>query len=159
MTKKTVKDLDGDFQMLRGEFDKLKTMHDILTKKCEYLENKLEQKSSNVKCDDCGEEFIRIRDLRVHRKTHSSENISNKCDICDKEFNKEWKLRAHKKKHQNLKCDICNKTFNSESILEKHKKITHEKIKIYCHYFNNGLKCPFENECVFLHEDSELQVW
>ena len=25
---------------------------------------------------------------------------------------------------------------------------------IYCHFYNNGTTCPFEQECVFLHEHS-----
>ena len=35
-------------------------------------------------------------------------------------------------------------------------KISHESLKIYCHYFNNSKTCPFDDECVFLHEDAEI---
>ena len=30
-----------------------------------------------------------------------------------------------------------------------------KKIKLYCHYFNNKKTCPYEEECVFLHEDAK----
>ena len=51
------------------------------------------------------------------------------------------------------KCEQCNKT-KYQDILSKHIKIAHEKVNIYCHYFNNMKTCPFNEECIFLHEDS-----
>ena len=33
-------------------------------------------------------------------------------------------------------------------------KITHEDTKLYCHYFNNEKICPFDKDCIFLHENS-----
>ena len=27
---------------------------------------------------------------------------------------------------------------------------------MYCHYFNNKKACPFKEECILLHEDSEM---
>ena len=29
-------------------------------------------------------------------------------------------------------------------------------MKICCHYFNNDKDCPFDDECIFAHEDSCL---
>ena len=69
-------------------------------------------------------------------------------------FDKEWKMKAHLKTHKLHKCDNCKKTFKNEDILEKHLKIAHEGLKIYCHYFNNEKECPFNEKCIFLHENS-----
>ena len=38
--------------------------------------------------------------------------------------------------------------------MEKHIQISHGNMKIYCHFFNNEKKCPYENECIFLHDDA-----
>ena len=40
-------------------------------------------------------------------------------------------------------------------LLEKHKTGVHEDLEIFCHYFNNNKDCPFDDQCVYLHEDSE----
>ena len=40
--------------------------------------------------------------------------------------------------------------------MRKHVKITHENFKMYCHYFNNKKTCPYNEECVFLHEEAKL---
>ena len=32
----------------------------------------------------------------------------------------------------------------------------HEGLTIFCHFFNNNKTCPFNNGCVFVHEDSEV---
>jgi hypothetical protein len=52
------------------------------------------------------------------------------CSECEKEFDEEWKMCAHKKNH--------------------------EKMKIYCHFFNYKKICPYDKECIFLHEDSDV---
>ena len=61
---------------------------------------------------------------------------------------------AHLRNHKEYSCDICNKTFKYQDILEKHIIITHEEAKLYCHFYNNETTCPFEQDCVFLHEHS-----
>ena len=35
-----------------------------------------------------------------------------------------------------------------------HTAVSHENMKIYCHYFNNLIECPFAQDCIFLHETS-----
>ena len=65
-------------------------------------------------------------------------------------------MHAHKKNHSTFKCNICEKTFKCQEVMEKHAKIAHEKMKIYCHFFNNKKICPYDNECIFLHEDSDV---
>ena len=27
--------------------------------------------------------------------------------------------------------------------------------KIYCHYYNNNKECPFDDQCIFIHDDAE----
>ena len=71
-------------------------------------------------------------------------------------FKEEWKLNAHLKSHEKYSCDHCDKRFKFQDIKDKHVKIAHESLKIYCHYFNNSKTCPFDNECVFLHEDAKI---
>ena len=34
--------------------------------------------------------------------------------------------------------------------------ITHENFRIYCHFYNNEKTCPYDQECVFLHEESQI---
>ena len=78
------------------------------------------------------------------------------CDECEQLFDEKWKLTAHKKNHKTHKCDVCSKTFQDLDIMKKHSKISHENVRLYCHYFNNDKDCPYAEECIFLHEDSEL---
>ena len=33
-------------------------------------------------------------------------------------------------------------------------QISHENFNIYCHFFTDEKTCPYDVECVFLHEDS-----
>ena len=54
------------------------------------------------------------------------------------------------------KCDVCAKTFKYEDLRKKHMLITHENFRIYCHFFNNGKTCPYNEDCVFLHKDSTV---
>ena len=54
-------------------------------------------------------------------------------------------MREQKK----IKCDICEQEFYLKWRLIKHKE-GHEKRLRYCHYFNNDLTCPYEeNGCMF----------
>ena len=34
--------------------------------------------------------------------------------------------------------------------------ISHGDKLLYCHFFNNKKKCPYEKNCIFIHEDSEM---
>ena len=60
--------------------------------------------------------------------------------------------------HTNIRfnCENCDKTFVNEDTKEMHNAISHKNVRFYCHYFNNGKHCPFETECVFLHEVSKV---
>ena len=91
--------------------------------------------------------------IKPHMKKHRSSK-SIKCEKCEKTFDEEWKMRAHLKNHREHVCETCDKSFKYQDILEKHISITHEDAKLYCHFFNNETTCPFEKDCVFLHENS-----
>ena len=56
--------------------------------------------------------------------------------------------------HEKFECDECEKVFGYESVLEKHKEAAHENAELFCHYFNNDKDCPFEDRCIFVHEES-----
>ena len=35
-----------------------------------------------------------------------------------------------------------------------HIEAVHGSMTIFCHYYNNEKECPFEDQCIFAHEDS-----
>ena len=71
-------------------------------------------------------------------------------------FDEKWKFKAHKKTCKQYSCDQCDKIYKTENTHEKHTKIAHEQIKIYCHYFNNEKPCPYNEECIFIHEKTDV---
>ena len=154
MTRKTVKDLDVEVTSLKNELDdlksKLKELSDIIEKN-----NRGGMSNHNriFKCKICSDEFTALSELRKHKKVHMSGPLQ--CDVCSKTFNEEWKMNAHAKLHKKYCCDDCDKTFEYQNLKDMHVKIVHQNVKLYCHYYNNDKDCPFEEECVFLHEDSE----
>ena len=80
-----------------------------------------------------------------------------KCDMCGKTFTDEWKFNAHKQNHMVYHgCDLCEKTFKYQETLKKHMTAVHATLKIYCHFYNNDKDCPFKEECIFIHGDSEV---
>ena len=42
-----------------------------------------------------------------------------------------------------------------EGILEKHVDAVHAGFTLYCHYYNNNKECPYDEVCIFEHEESE----
>ena len=49
-----------------------------------------------------------------------------------------------------------NATVVTKYLYLKRLKIAHEDIKLYCHFFNNDKVCLKGEECVFLHEESDI---
>ena len=158
MTRKTVKDLEGELSLIKKELDQLKSKFDILASKCERLEEKCGERKSHIfKCDKCDEEFTRKKDLQKHKKKHMSCLPGPfQCDECDSTFNEEWKREAHKKNHGTNKCDHCDKNFKFKVNLKKHIEASHGTVKLYCHFYNNDDECPFDSECIFAHEDADI---
>ena len=82
-----------------------------------------------------------------------------KCNFCELSFNVNIVLEVHLKSHEKpkcFKCDICEQEFYLNWRLIKHKE-GHEKVFKYCHYFNNDVICPYEeNGCMFAHKVSPV---
>ena len=158
MSKKTVKDLEREISVQNKMIKKLNSNYDSLLEKYDELENKYIQsnsKTTTFNCTLCGEKCQSGQDLGRHRRSEHRNEGSYKCDVCEKVFDQEWKRKAHVKSHKKYQCDYCDKTFLYENFKDKHITAVHEHLKLYCHYFNNKKVCPFDTQCIFLHEDSE----
>ena len=157
MSKKTVKDLDSELTQVKDQFKDLEAKFHLLYEKHEVLEKKYEEVTTKkeFKCDGCDKHFTSVGKLRRHERTHKSTSRAFQCEKCEIVCNEEWKLKAHSKMHAKYSCEICDKTFKNEETKSKHKRIVHENLKLYCHYFNNGKDCPYQEEFIFLHEASK----
>jgi hypothetical protein len=82
-----------------------------------------------------------------------------KCNFCELNFGFHINLELNLKtqgKQKYFQCDICEQEFYLIWRLTKHKE-GHKKKPKYCHYFNNDLVCPYEeNGCMFVHNMSPL---
>ena len=154
------KKLETEFLNLKKEFVGLQTMiqsildkHGDLEKKYEKLIQK--QRKSNFRCRKCSDKFQSLSDLKKHKEEGCSKS-EFKCEECNKCFKDEKKLEDHvEKMHVKYECDECDKVFKYEAVLEKHMEAAHEDVELFCHYFNNDKDCPFEDECIYVHEESE----
>ena len=164
MGKKTIKELNLEIVKLRENHEKeinvMKSRHDILKEEFETLHKKYDMMmkkpfgSDAVKmCNACGVSMNTAREYKDHMRCYHSKE-SMKCSECERIFDEEWKLNAHLKKHKEFSCQQCEQTFKYEDIIEKHIAIAHEGMKLYCHFYNNEKNCPFEENCIFLHEYS-----
>ena len=156
MKKKTLNDLNKELIDLKSEFETLQCNFDDLTNKFEKLEKLYEEcsvkKVKKFKCKNCEEEFDDKNCLKQHRINNHNTSGILKCEHCDMEFSEEWKYDAHVKTCKNNSCDQCDKIFKTSKTLNNHVKIAHEEVQIYCHYFNNEKECPFNEECIYIHE-------
>ena len=161
MTGKTKKDLEAENALLKEELSDVKNKLSKLSEKYENLQtNRKPEKNADqnqcLRCEKCNRTFEKLTDMKKHKNEHKAKNDTFDCDQCEKKFNEEWKLCAHVKTHVNYKCDQCSKTFRYLDVMDKHTQISHGNLKLYCHFYNNMKTCPFDEECVFLHEDAEL---
>ena len=151
----SVKDFEPVFSTLNTEFVDLKSKVDTLINKYKDLEKQLKkQKKFSFKCNQCKKKFESIKELQDHKKEEGSCESNFKCDECGKTFRNKKQLEVHEKKHQKFECDECDCEFSYEGLLERHTEAVHGDMKIFCHYFNNDKDCPFDEECIFAHEDS-----
>lgn len=77
------------------------------------------------KCNDCSVGFDSKRDLKLHRRNHHNEIVSdlNECTICRTSFVTVIDLNAHMDNfHDNIeiKCDVCQHEFTSKKIYNEH---------------------------------------
>ena len=154
----SVKELQTEFVSLKSEFTDLKDKIDTLVNKYENLEKRYEKcmsrkKKSNFKCRKCDEVFETLNKLKMHK--NDSCVGSFKCEECDQTFKEESQLNEHKKKHTKFPCDECDKVYNFEGTLEKHKSACHEEYEIFCYFYNNNKDCPYDDQCIYMHEESE----
>ena len=159
MTVKTVEDLGRDLDVVKEDLAETKVKMSELLLLCKKLTKKFAIDDTLIKCDECESEFETYNDLRVHRKSHVVNTEKFRCEECGCDFLEKWKLNAHMKTHvkdNKYCCHDCGKTFKSEEIKTKHAKVTHESVKLFCHFYNNRIACPYDNKCVFLHEDAPL---
>lgn len=77
----------------------------------------------NYKCEECGLEFNRQRDLRVHSFEHYDGEIFN-CTQCKKKFKSKRLLLTHSTTHNssnnNFPCNHCEVTFKTPGGRRKH---------------------------------------
>ena len=155
MTNKTKKEIQAENNKLKESLDKFQIKCQKLSEKCDLLES---EKKQNFKCQKCSKKSENVNNLKGHLKKQkelpSTEEIY-KCSECEKQFNEEWKINAHMKMHKKYECDKCEKKFKYLDIKIKHIQVQHEKAKLYCHFYNNNKTCAYNDECVFLHEDSK----
>jgi hypothetical protein len=131
--------------ILKQNFEKLSAEHKTL-----------QTEKRNPKCKTCEKNPGSKVSLKKHKTVHEPSKNAFKCDECAKDFNEEWMLSAHLKTHKKYKCEKCDKSFKYLDIKKKHVLIQHENTKLYCHFYNNEKTCPFDDECIFLHEDSKF---
>ena len=150
MTAKNKKQLEKENNEIKKELSDVKNHYANLLEEYRCLEVKT---ISDFQCNKCEKNLEKVTNPQ---EDHSSALKIFKCDHCEKDFNEKWKLNAHSKTCRMKKCDVCDKTFKYEDLRKKHMLITHENFKIYCHFYNNEKTCPYNEDCVFLHEDSSV---
>ena len=154
-----------EFQFLKEEFINLQNVVNKLlgkdkTDKEEYVNPVSEttakdEKEKAVNCNLCDLNLDSKKSMKMHIKRNHPRKV--KCDECSKTFESNVDLEIHMNLHRKpkmFKCDICEKTFHLKWRLTKHISGHGTKMK-FCHYFNNQVKCPFEeNGCMFTHSAS-----
>ena len=180
MTKKTVKDLNKDFEfliekvnMLKTDYEErinvLKSDHEVRIK---YLEDQIvglkplnepsstetAENKSTIKCRECSFSFQNKSELKIHILALHPKQY--KCKLCANIFDTSLEYELHLKTHmveKNYKCEICDQSFYMKWRLGKHIK-QHEMTSFkYCHFFNNNKFCQFEElGCMFNHDHAPM---
>ena len=155
MTGKTVEELEVELSDIKEELADTKVKMKELLLFCKNISKSFALEKTIFKCDECEEKCESFKDLKTHKNEHRMDTKKLQCEKCDREFDEKWKLNAHIKSHE-YKCEVCDETFKSADIRSKHVKISHENLKLFCHFYNNRIDCPYGTKCVFKHEDAPL---
>ena len=156
MTSKNKKELQAENSQMKERFITLELNVEKLCEENKSLRTELILEKEKNRCNNCDKSPKRLSNLKNRKNDHESQPGVFKCDHCDKVFNEQWKMSAHVRKHDKHKCEQCDKTFKYLDIKKKHILVSHENVKLYCHFFNNQKTCPFDDACIFLHEDAKL---
>ena len=151
----SIKDLEPLFNNLNTVFADLQSKIDVIIKSYEDLEKQLQrQKKSAFRCRKCKMKFENLSQLQKHKNKKHSCQADFKCDKCDESFKNENQLAIHQQKHGKFECDKCDCVYKFEGLLEKHIEVVHGSMKIFCHYINNDKDCPYDDQCIFSHDES-----
>ena len=73
-------------------------------------------------------------------------------------FQSKNQLEVDEKTHEKFDCEDCYKIFNYKGHLERHIEAVHSDpdMIIFCHNYNNRIDCPFEDSCIFEHDQAEI---
>ena len=147
--------LEKVFLNLKTEFADLHARIDGIIIKYEVLEKQLENtKKGSFRCRKCKKKFDSLKELQKHKNDEKPCVHDFICEQCDKSYKSEMDLESHQKMHGTCGCENCECKFDTVGQLEKHVSAVHEKVKIFCHYYNNDKECPFEGKCIFAHDES-----
>ena len=158
MPVKTKKELQNDYSEMKERLNIFKVKFDKLSEEHKTLQAELiiEKEKNKNRCKNSDKSFETTTNMKKHENDKDSKTRVFKCDHCDSEFKEKWKMNAHLKQHEKHKCEQCGKTFKYQDIKKKHVLVSHENVKLYCHFYNNEKTCPFDESCIFLHEDAKI---
>jgi NAD-dependent SIR2 family protein deacetylase len=93
-----------------------------------------QHQQQSFECKTCGRKFIASCDLRMHERSHWTNNLRQfKCDICKKSFKRRQDVLKHMRTHlppkKTLRCKYCGKCLVNENYLRSHIALFHEEHK------------------------------
>ena len=104
------------------------------------LEGRSRDFGENARCPECGEEFQKSVQFRLHMARHASRREKLKCKICGKLFQNVREVIQHKQISHKSDCHMCLKRFDTVGDLSDHLE-THVEC-LYCHKkFDNYSSC------------------
>ena len=142
--------LDEEQDKLIKQCEKQKSQEQVLSRPTEIENMDLNEQ---IVIDD--EDTLNIGKNQGNEK---GKMMPQKCPICSEQY--ESMLESHiimmHNKVKEYKCNDCEAMFFFERRLRKHMTVHQDAKKRKCHYFNNGLTCPFYKDgCKFVHKVSD----
>lgn len=99
--------------------------------------NKEDSCAENYECINCGDEFVAISDLDIHKSSCSKGSEKFSCEICKKHFSCKSYLTQHiKQTHIEVEaeCTECGLKFKSHNSLYRHKRAKHTITHCACQH-------------------------